>query len=156
MSFFVLIEIIPFSTDNSELIKTLNVEWLSKYFEVEPHDEKVLSNPQEEIIDKGGHIFYTRYKGEIVGTASLLYCDGQSYELSKMAVTADSQGLGAGKALMEYCIAFARDLGATSLFLYSNTKLTRAITMYRKYGFKEQKFDSSIYKRADIKMELQL
>jgi hypothetical protein len=37
--------------------KTLNIEWLSKYFKIEPKDELVLSNPQEEIIDKGGMIF---------------------------------------------------------------------------------------------------
>jgi hypothetical protein len=35
----------------------LNIE--SKYFKIEPKDELVLSNPQEEIIDKGG--FYAKY-----------------------------------------------------------------------------------------------
>jgi hypothetical protein len=51
-----------------EPIKTLNIEWLSKYFKIEPKDELVLSNPQEEIIDKGGMIFIS----EVVGTVSLL------------------------------------------------------------------------------------
>jgi hypothetical protein len=46
----------------------LNIEWLSKYFKIEPKDELVLSNPQEEIIDKGGMIFYAKYNEVIVGT----------------------------------------------------------------------------------------
>jgi hypothetical protein len=49
----------------------LNIEWLSKYFKIEPKDELVLST-QEEIIDKGGMIFYAKYNEVIVGTVSLL------------------------------------------------------------------------------------
>ncbi|MFV8465225.1 hypothetical protein [Flavobacterium sp. LB1P62] len=55
------VEIIPFTTALTEPIKTLNIEWLNKYFKVEPKDEIVLSNPQGEIIDKGGMIFYAKY-----------------------------------------------------------------------------------------------
>jgi hypothetical protein len=61
-----------FSSTLKEPIKTLNIEWLSKYFKIEPKDELVLSNPQEEIIDKGGMIFYAKYNEVIVGTVSLL------------------------------------------------------------------------------------
>jgi hypothetical protein len=43
----------------------------SKYFKIEPKDELVLSNPQEEI-DKGGMIFYAKYNDSIVGTVSLI------------------------------------------------------------------------------------
>ena len=68
-------EIIPFSIELKEPIKTLNLEWLHKYFKVEPKDEKVLSDPQGEIIDKGGMIFYARYNDKIVGTVSLLKID---------------------------------------------------------------------------------
>ena len=66
------IEIINFSADLKEPIKTLNYEWLEKYFRVEAGDVLSLSNPQEEIVDKGGFIFYAKRNGEIVGTASLL------------------------------------------------------------------------------------
>lgn len=51
------IEIIPFLLNLKEPIKTLNIEWLTKYFRVEEQHELVLSNPQKEIIDKGGLIF---------------------------------------------------------------------------------------------------
>ena len=51
------IQIIDFSDDLKESIKTLNYEWLEKYFRVEKSDVISLSNPREEIINKGRFIF---------------------------------------------------------------------------------------------------
>jgi hypothetical protein len=62
--------IIPFSS-TERANKTLNIEWLSKYFKIEPKDELVLQSSGE-IIDKGGMIFYAKYNEVIVGTVSLL------------------------------------------------------------------------------------
>ncbi|MCU0440170.1 MAG: GNAT family N-acetyltransferase [Raineya sp.] len=151
-----MIEILDYSEENKSFIKTLNVEWLEKYFAVEPNDEKQLSNPKEEIIDKGGMIFYARYKGGIVGCAALMKVDEQTYELSKMAVTESYQGLGVGKKLIEHCLDIVQKQNIEKLILYSNTKLEAAIEMYKKYGFKEIPFNSTHYKRANIKMELLL
>lgn len=148
-----LIEIIPFSEEYSTEIKTLNEEWLEKFFEIEASDKKTLSNPQTEIIDKGGKIFYAKYNNQIVGTVSLLKIDDFTFELSKMAVTERVQGLGIGKLLIEYCIKFAQENGMKKLILYSNTILVPAIKMYEKYGFVEIKLETSIYKRSNIKME---
>lgn len=147
------IEIIPFSADLKESIKTLNIEWLKKYFKVEPKDEIVLSNPQDEIIDKGGFIFYARYNNKIVGTVSLLKIDNTTFELSKMAVTDGVQGLGVGKKMMEYCFEVARENGIKKLLLYSNRSLLSAIHLYKKYGFVEIPLEEGVYERADIKME---
>lgn len=148
------VEIIPFSLDLKEPIKTLNLEWLRTYFRVEPKDEKVLSDPQGEIIDKGGMIFYAKYKGEIVGTVSLIKINDTTFELSKMAVTNGIQGLGIGNKLMEYCLALAKEKKIASLILYSNRSLLPAIHLYKKYGFVEVALENGIYERADIKMEL--
>jgi ribosomal protein S18 acetylase RimI-like enzyme len=145
--------IIPFCTEYKEAIKILNLEWLQKYFKVEPKDEKTLSDPQGEIIDKGGMIFYAQYNNQIVGTASLLKIDNTTFELSKMAVSEKSQGLGIGKKLIEHCLFEAKQNGIQKLILYSNRKLETAIGMYRKFGFKEIPVEQGIYERADIKME---
>ena len=147
------VEIIPFSADLKEPIKTLNIEWLKKYFKVEPKDELVLSNPQSEIIEKGGFIFYARSKNEIVGTISLLKIDNTTYELSKMAVTDSVQGLGVGKKMIEYCFDVAREKNIKRLFLYSKRSLLSAIHLYEKYGFVEIPLEEGVYERADIKME---
>lgn len=147
------VEIIPFSIDLKEPIKTLNLEWLQKYFKVEPKDEKVLSDPQGEIIDKGGMIFYAKYANKIVGTVSLLKIDPTTFELSKMAVSDGNQGLGIGKKLMVHCLAAAKEKGIQKLILYSNKSLAPAIHLYESFGFVEIPVEEGIYERANIKME---
>ena len=148
-----IVTIIPFSPDLKEEIKTLNLEWLKKYFKVEPKDEIILSDPQGEIIDKGGMIFYAHYNNKIVGTVSLLKIDDTTFELSKMAVTDAAQGLGIGNKLMEHCIEVAQQKGIKKLLLYSNRKLLTALYLYRKFGFEEVYLEDGVYERADIKME---
>jgi N-acetylglutamate synthase-like GNAT family acetyltransferase len=145
--------IIPFSADLKEEIKTLNLEWLKKYFKVEAKDEVTLSNPQGEIIDKGGMIFYAKYNNKIVGTVSLIKIDETSFELSKMAVTDGVQGLGIGNKLMQHCIEIAKQKEIKKLLLYSNRKLLPALYLYKKFGFEEVALEDGIYERADIKME---
>lgn len=147
------VEIIAFSEELSEPIKTLNYEWLEKYFRVEEGDIASLSNPQKYIIDKGGHIYYAKLDGEIVGTASLLKKTETVYELGKMAVIEKAQGHGIGTILIEHCLNIAKQKQITTLILYSNTILQSAIRLYRKYGFKEIELDKGLYERANIKME---
>ena len=49
-----------FTVKDAEKFMALNLEWLQMYFEVEPIDEKVLSNPKTEILDPGGYtVSYT-------------------------------------------------------------------------------------------------
>lgn len=150
------IEIINFSEDQKEAIKTLNYEWLEKYFRVEKNDVISLSNPKEEIIDKGGFIFYAKLNDEIVGTASLLRKDETTFELGKMAVSGKAQGHKIGTLLLEHCLEFAKQKDIKTLILYSNTKLESAIHLYRKYGFSEVELEQGLYERADIKMEKHL
>ena len=147
------IEIIDFSDQHKEKIKTLNYEWLEKYFKIEEGDRISLSNPQEEIINKGGFIYYAQINNDIVGTASLLKKNDQVFELGKMAVSANFQGFGIGAILIEHCINIAKQHGIKKLVLYSNTKLESAIHLYKKYGFVEVELECGLYERANIKME---
>ena len=147
------VEIIPFSTELAAHVKILNLEWLTKYFKVEPKDEIVLSDPQGQIIDKGGFIFYAKYKDAIIGTVSLIKIDDSVFELSKMAVTDGVQGLGIGTKMLLHCIAVAQENEWDKLILYSNRKLGSAIHLYEKFGFVEIPLEDGTYERADIKME---
>ncbi|MBA3665524.1 MAG: GNAT family N-acetyltransferase [Bacteroidetes bacterium] len=147
------IQIIDYTPELKEHIKTLNVEWLEKYFRVEPIDVVQLSDPQKEIIDKGGLIYYAMHNNKIVGTACLLKFTDTEYELGKMAVTASAQGLGIGKALMDHCLKVAQQLHLKTVLLYSNRSLGAAIHLYKKYGFREVPLERGHYERADIKME---
>ncbi|WP_317132172.1 GNAT family N-acetyltransferase [Chryseobacterium sp. SNU WT5] len=100
------IEIIPYSKDLKEAIKILNYGWLEKYFRVEQSDIQSLSNPKEDIIDKGGFIFYAKLNDEIVGTVSLLKKTETIFELGKMAVAEKAQGHKIGTLLLEHCLDF--------------------------------------------------
>lgn len=147
------IEIINYSDEYRDDIYRLNAEWLLKYFRIEMTDEVQLSNPREEIIEKGGMIFFSRCNGEITGTVSLMKESENSFELGKMAVTEKAQGHFTGNALIKHCLNVARKMKIMKLFLYSNTKLDAAIHLYRKYGFSEVKSDKGNYERANIRME---
>lgn len=150
------VEIINFEPLYSSLFYDLNVEWLEKFFYVEPYDQKVLSNPQEFIIDKGGFIFFAKYNNEIIGTVALIN-QNSFFELSKMAVSPKYQGLRIGQQLMDYCIDFARQQNWESITLYSHRKLIPAINLYKKIGFIEVELEAeSHYERSDIKMRLDL
>ena len=150
------IEIIIFKPQHSSRFYDLNVEWLEKYFYVEPYDKKVLSNPQEFIINKGGFIFFAKLGDEIVGTVALIN-QKSFFELSKMAVSPKHQGLKIGPQLMNHCIDFAKQQHWKSITLYSHRKLVPAINLYKKVGFVEIELEKdSHYERSDIKMRLDL
>ena len=149
-------EIIEYEDKYKEDFKSLNEEWLKKYFTLEPIDIIKLSNPKEEIIDKGGFIFFVLHEGEIVGTAALTPLSENSLEFTKMGVTESMQGRGFGKKLSLHCIKKAKEAGVEKLVLFSNTKLENAIKLYRNLGFKEVPIEGSDYERTNIKMELEL
>ena len=147
-------EILDYKDEFSHHIKVLNYEWLEKYFFVENNDITVLSNPKEYIVDHGGHIYFVKWNGEMVGTAALLKTSDDIFELGKMAVSEKAQGNGIGNKLIEHCINEAKKFSISKLILYSNTKLQSAVHLYRKYGFTEIELEHGHYERANIKMEL--
>lgn len=148
------IKIIDFDNETKQVIKSLNYEWLNKYFHIEQGDVISLSNPQREIIEKGGYIYYASLNNEIVGTVSLIKKENNLFELGKMAVTQSAQGYGIGTILLEHCLKVVRNKELPKLVLYSNTQLESAIHLYKKYGFKEIPLENGLYDRANIKMEL--
>ena len=150
------IEIIEYTEELKEHIKTLNYEWLEKYFRVENGDSLALSNPKEYIIDKGGFIYFAKLNNEIVATVSLLKKTDTIFEIGKMAVTSKAQGHKIGTLLLEHCLEIAKQKKIEKLILYSNTKLETALHLYRKYGFTKTTLEEGLYERDNIKMEKQL
>ncbi|WP_299390739.1 GNAT family N-acetyltransferase [uncultured Gelidibacter sp.] len=153
-----MIEIIPFKNKYAKDFYALNIEWLQKFFSVEPFDEEVLSKPEGYVIEKGGYIFFAKLHEEIVGTVALMPTeDADVFELTKMAVSPEHRGYKIGQQLMQHCIDFAKANRLISLLLYSSTKLENAIYIYKKYGFIEVPMEPNcVYKRSDIKMILKL
>lgn len=150
------IKIIPYQSKYKSAFRDLNKEWIDRYFTMEEADYKSLDNPDEYILGKGGEILVVLLKGKVVGVCALIKSNNgrHDYELAKMAVSPDHQGLGIGKKLGKAIIDLARDKHAKSIFLESNTILTPAISLYRKLGFVEIDGFKSPYKRSNIQMEI--
>ena len=149
-------EICAYSPTLRPFFKTLNEEWLNKYFVVEPYDAFLLENCESEIIDKGGNIFFGKLNGVVIGTYAILAPVDGCVELGKMAITAKHQGKGYGQQLLQHAISTAVALGHKEMLLYSNRKLENSIYLYRKFGFIEVPNENSPYERGDIKMLLKL
>lgn len=134
----------------------LNEEWISTFFEIEDRDRALARSP-EKILDDGGHTFSLRVGGYVVGVCALFQNGNGVYELARMAVTPTHQGKGYGNLLIEAALRKLREIGATKVFLLSNTKLESAIRLYQKYDFKTT-FEGPhpVYARANIVMELML
>lgn len=151
-----MIEIIDYSGEYANDFRELNLEWLDKYNLTEAHDLEVINHPKEAILDKGGHIFLAREGDRIVGTAGIANEGDSIYELVKMTVVPAFRGQGISKMLIEKCLDKARELKARKVFLYSNSQLQTAISLYKKYGFVHVDASNSPLLSADIKMELTL
>ena len=147
----------PFSPDPEfrDAFRDLNVEWLEKYFRVEPVDHEVLDDPDRIIIEPGGEILFARVDAHLVGTCALQRTEPGVYELTKMAVTEAYQGRQIGKALMRAALDRARGLHAKRVFLVTNSGLTPAVTLYRRVGFKVVRAGPHPkYERGDLTMEM--
>ncbi|MBX2946400.1 MAG: GNAT family N-acetyltransferase [Cyclobacteriaceae bacterium] len=151
----IILDITEYKPEHQPWFEQFNRSWIEHYFWMEPIDEQVLRFPDEQIIKKGGSILMATCNGEPAGTVALKFVEQGVYEFTKMAVDEKFRGLKIGKALAHAAIAKAQELGARKIILYSNTVLTTAIALYRALGFKEIPVDG-VYKRSNIKMELQL
>jgi putative acetyltransferase len=151
-----MIEIINYSDEYARYFKELNLEWLNRYDLAESHDLAIINDPRKTILDPGGFIFLAKSGTEIIGTAGLAIGGETMLELIKMAVTPAFQGRGVARMLLEKCLEKARELKARTVFLYSNSQLVPAITLYKKYGFTHVDATNSPYATADVKMKLVL
>ncbi|MET3978312.1 DNA-binding MarR family transcriptional regulator/N-acetylglutamate synthase-like GNAT family acetyltransferase [Mucilaginibacter sp. UYP25] len=150
------VQIVDYKPEYQPAFKHLNEEWISQYFKMEATDYKSLDHPDDYILNKGGHIFMALYNNEPVGACALIKMEENMYELAKMAVSPKAKGKGIGFILGQACITKAKEMGATKLYLESNTILKPAINLYHKLGFKKVTGIPSPYERCNIQMMLEL
>jgi putative acetyltransferase len=146
-----------FRSGDEAAFRTLNEEWIVRYFALEPKDEASLADPRRTILDTGGRIFFAVRDGQPVGCCALLAMARGEFEVAKMAVTESFQGAGIGRRLLETAIAEARASGARRLYLETNRKLGTAIRLYESLGFRHlppERIVPSSYARANVYMEL--
>ena len=150
------IAIIDYKPAHQPAFRALNHEWIAHYFTIEPIDNEMLDNPEGYILAPGGHIFMAQHGAEIVGTCALIHVRAGVYELAKMAVAPRAQGLGIGWLLGQAAVAKAREVGARRVELLSNSRLTPALSLYEKLGFRHVPAPPTAYQRTNVQMVLDL
>ncbi len=153
------IKIIDFDPRYKNEFRDLNVEWLEEYFEIEPEDERILSNPESEILARGGRIIFAKKEDQIIGTVALLKINEKICELTKMAVDRKFQGKQAGRKLLSTILEIAKKDNYEKVILFTSPKLINAVKLYQSIGFKEPTGKPVIntkLKRCSIQMELKL
>ena len=152
------VKIVPYEEKYQKAFKSLNEQWISTYFQMEEADYKALDNPESYILDRGGKIFVALYNNEPVGVCALIKMEDPEYdfELAKMAVSPQIQGKSIGWLLGQAIVNAAKEMGASKLYLESNTVLKPAINLYHKLGFKKVVGRATPYERCNIQMELDL
>ncbi len=146
-------EIVQFRPEHAAAFQALNEAWISKYFALEAKDREVLEDPQGKILAKGGRIFMAMKDGQAVGCAALLKMPDGGYEVAKMTVSETLRGSGLGRMLMQRCIDAGAELGASRLYLETNSSLGPALGLYRAMGFQDLAPAETEYARADVFME---
>ncbi len=133
--------------------KTLNEEWLKRFFRIEAIDQQVLSNP-DALIVAGGQIIYALADDQVVGCVALKHHGQGVFELTKMAVTASHQAHGIGATLMRRCLETYQQMKGTKLYLETHSSLQPAIKLYGRFGFVSRPHPfKSKYQRSDYYME---
>jgi GNAT superfamily N-acetyltransferase len=151
------VTVVTFHPQYRAAFSRLNYAWITTLFAVEPLDQRILDNPEQEIIAHGGEVFFAIKNGKVVGTVALKAEAATTYELTKMAVDDSQRGNGYGKLLLDAAIAHARSKGASCIVLSSHTSLMPALTMYRQAGFVDrQNVSDSCYSRCNIFLQLAL
>ncbi len=102
----------------------------------------------EAYVAQGLHEFYERYdpardrfwlcehQGRIIGSLLLMHRGEDAAQLRYFMVLPDYQGIGLGKRLMELFMAFLRERGYRSAYLWTVSELPAAAALYRRHGFR--------------------
>ncbi|MBT8142351.1 MAG: GNAT family N-acetyltransferase [Gammaproteobacteria bacterium] len=152
------LKIVDFKPEYTKDFYAITIEWVDGMFGIEDVDRYYIEHPQENIIDKGGSIYFVEHKNELIGTAALVWCDEPgTIELIKMGVYQKARGLKAGQILMDESIRRGKEMGAKKMYLETHSSCVAAIHMYRKAGFVDAPVHEGCeYERCNLAMELVL
>jgi putative acetyltransferase len=118
----------------------------------ETRGEYGLAERGVELLEPADHALYAHYhrqrtlyfvallRGEVVGgagVAPLAGADPLTCELQRMYLRADARGCGIGDALLERCLAAARQFLYVRCYLETITQMHAALEFYGRHGFRD-------------------
>jgi GNAT superfamily N-acetyltransferase len=157
-----MLTILSFTDALAPAFHDIGAAWIGDMFVLEAHDRHVLSHPREAIVDRGGEILFVAHADKgVIGAGALMPTAPGIFELTKMGVSREVRGTGAGSFLLAALIERARGLtGIETLYLLTSSRCEAAIHLYEKAGFVH---DAEImlrygatYARCDVAMRFPL
>ncbi len=154
-----------FVPSDAPAFAALNRRWIDEMFGIEEEDLRILGQPEQAIIAKGGRIAIADQNDWVIGTGAIIPPhhdpdDGLCWlEIIKMATDPSAQGRGVGSAVLNHLIDLAREQGADMLWLETNSKLEAATALYAKTGFRKLQHEEcwpSPYGRCNLQMVMEL
>lgn len=101
-----------------------------------PVDRSEVALGWQDLLATGeGTLLVADEDGAPVGLAAMV---GKTEPEMGVLVRADRRGLGIGEALVEACIAWARERGGRKVVLHVYAHDAAAVALYRKHGFEER------------------
>lgn len=147
----------PATNADSEQIKSVVFSVLVEYG-LKPDSsstDKDLDSIEESYFANNGFFGVVEEGGSIVATVGLHKVDDVTCELRKMYSFPSQRGKGLGKAMIEFALSKAKELGYKRVVLETASPLKEAIALYKKYGFKEY-CSSHLAARCDQAFEIYL
>ena len=94
-------------------------------------------NNLEKFAEPDGRLLLVEVDGEIAGTISLRKIREDAGEIKRMYVKPKFRGKKLGNLMVEKVISISEENGFSKLFLDTSLFMSSAVSLYKKYGFKE-------------------
>lgn len=154
-------EALQFLTFQPELaphFKSINEEWIGEMFELEEADASILDHPQEQVIERGGQIWFAKHASlGVLGCCAITPQGDGAFELTKMGVRREARGLKVGERLLQHVLQAASKMPIERLFLLTNKRCEAAIHLYLRNGFVHDlctmQAHGASYERCDVAMK---
>ena len=134
-----IVSIIKVGPDNTGAFADIWISWLRNATGRGPEAEdlQVMTDPGAYYEKTGGTALLAICEDQVVGAVGVKGLGSSGFELCKLVVMEAARGNGAGRALVEACLRYARKRGGPVLYLQSFNALEIALGLYRRMGFIE-------------------
>jgi ribosomal-protein-alanine N-acetyltransferase len=125
----------PLNPNEKEIVKS----FLGDIFERDFDDSFFSENNNPTVLE---------INGQIIGFLSYFYILDEA-ELFLITVKKEFQGLGYGKILLEHLLNKLKENNVKVCYLEVSSKNSRAINLYKKFGFYEYSYRKKYYSNSD-------
>ena len=101
------------------------------------HELNFTMNNLDKFTEPDGRLLLAEVDGEIAGTISLRKIREDAGEIKRMYVKPKFRGKKLGNLMVEKVISISEENGFSKLFLDTSSFMSSAVSLYKKYGFKE-------------------